>query len=83
MKNTIISISIPCNVYASLKYMADKDMRSARNYISKILIDHIPMEVLCNHTEKYETNCSKCGKNSPIPSNDYNQKFQLCQKCGE
>lgn len=42
MTNTIITVSIPLEVYEALKDLAEEDMRSARNYIARVLIDHVP-----------------------------------------
>lgn len=52
MNNTSISISIPSNVYAALKKMAEKDMRSARNYIAKLVIEAVPESMLEKEPEK-------------------------------
>lgn len=52
MKNTPISISIPHNVYKAIQKMAAKDMRSARNYMAKIIIESVPESMIEKEPEK-------------------------------
>ena len=99
MKNTTISISIPSNVYAGLKVMADKDMRSARNYIAKLIIEHVPDNLLPK--EKIETPqkpkeiaaikakntdecyCKKCGVHVHLKPEQFKNSGELCLNCNK
>ena len=84
MTDTIISISIPYNVYATLKMMAAKDRRSARNYITKVLVEHVPPGMLLKVEKpiaKPKQICKKCNVTVDYEPAVFTTFREMCAEC--
>lgn len=77
--NTIITITLPLNVYEALKVLAEEDMRSARMYISRVLIDHVPEEMLGKKLSPLKTQTKPTGSSAASPQ----KQMTFCVKCQE
>ncbi len=97
MSTTTISISIPSDVYIGLKIMAAKDMRSARNYIAKLIIEHVPTNILpvepivvpeikqqiqqVIENNPTDITCKSCGVQVPVSPRIHEVNERLCKDC--